>query len=272
MDVRPLDVSYQSPDALLVQLQWLTMKSLTENYNVSLRLVDGSGLVVAQWDGQPGLGYLPSSGWGAGRWEDDWLTLPLPENFSAEHGKAAGYALVVRLYEVETEAVVLTRRLGEMVWDGDRLAFREAVPVFDVPEGITPAAADFEGVIRLEGYKLEQTAETLELTLFWQALVDGREDYFHFVHLVEPQTGKIVAQHDSMPRNNSYPTGQWQLGEVVADGVRIELAAVPPGEYFIYVGLYRNLGSSFPPLAGVDEAGRPLAGNQLLLARIVVGE
>ena len=270
MDVRAVDVTYQGRDALLVELQWLTLRALTENYNVSLRLVDGNGVAVAQRDAQPGFGYLPSSGWRSGSWENDWLTLTLPENFSAEQG--AAYALVVRLYNVETEAAVLTRHLGEMVWGGDGLMFRRAEPVFDLQEGITPAVAIFEELIRLEGYTLEQTAEGLDLTLFWRALVNGGEDFFHFVHLVKAETGEIVAQHDSMPRDNSYPTGQWQMGEIIADPARIELASVEPGEYLLYVGLYRNLDSRFPPLVGVDEEGRPLERNRLLLARIVVGE
>jgi hypothetical protein len=159
-----------------------------------------------------------------------------------------------------------------MVWGGDGLMFRRAEPVFDLQEGITPAVAIFEELIRLEGYTLEQTAEGLDLTLFWRALVNGGEDFFHFVHLVKAETGEIVAQHDSMPRNNSYPTGQWQMGEIIADPARIELASVEPGEYLLYVGLYRNLDSRFPPLVGVDEEGRPLERNRLLLARIVVGE
>jgi hypothetical protein len=104
-------------------------------------------------------------------------------------------------------------------------------------------------------------------------LEDVREDFFHFVHLVDPETGDIVAQHDSIPRNNTYPTSQWGNSEVVVDRLRIVLAGVPPGEYLIYVGLYRNQGGTFPPLAAVEgREGRPLAGNRVLLETIVIGD
>ncbi|MFZ0547592.1 MAG: hypothetical protein WAM60_19250, partial [Candidatus Promineifilaceae bacterium] len=86
-----------------------------------------------------------------------------------------------------------------------------------------------------------------------------------------PETGEIIAQHDSMPRNNSYPTSQWQQGEIVSDPAHIDLEDVPPGVYNLYVGLYRNLGNSFPPLTAVDEAGRPLDGNRLFLTNLIIG-
>ncbi|MFZ0548024.1 MAG: hypothetical protein WAM60_21445, partial [Candidatus Promineifilaceae bacterium] len=176
MGVRAVDVGYQSPEVLLVQLQWLTLKALTENYNVSLRLVDANGVVLAQRDAQPGFGYLPSSGWRAGRWENDWLTLRLPEDLSAETGSGS-YGLVVRLYDLETDAVILTRHLGEMVWEGEGLVFQESTPVLELQDGITPAVATFEERIRLEGFTLEQSAESLDLMLFWRSLVNGQEDY-----------------------------------------------------------------------------------------------
>jgi hypothetical protein len=110
----------------------------------------------------------------------------------------------------------------------------------------------------------------LDLILYWQALANGQEDFFHFVHLVDPATGTIVAQHDSMPRNNTYPTSQWRQDEIVSDNLRLDLTQVPPGEYLLYVGLYRNLGDTFPPLLAVDQTGQPLPDNRLLLDTILI--
>jgi hypothetical protein len=269
--VRAVDVVYQKANVLQVQLQWLTQEPLTQNYNVSLRLVDANGLVVAQQDAQPGFGYLPSSGWPPGRWENDWLTLPLPEEFSAEHYDDSPYALVVRLYKVETEEVVFIRRIGEMVWEGNSLAFQETPRLLSFPEGWAPPLATYEGIIRLDHYTLEQSADSLDLTIFWHALNDVHENFFHFVHLVDPETGNIVAQHDSMPRNDTYPTSQWHSSEVIADRLWLSLMDVPAGEYRLYAGLYRNQGDSFPPLDGVaGREGRPLDGGRVLLERIVI--
>jgi hypothetical protein len=73
-----------------------------------------------------------------------------------------------------------------------------------------------------------------------------------------------------MPRNNTYPTSQWANNEIVLDNLRLDVADLPPGEYLLYVGLYRNLGNAFPPLVGVDGAGRPLDDNRFLLGKVVI--
>ncbi len=270
LNVQAVDVSYQAPDLLLVQLQWLTLNALPANYNLSLRLIDNNGLLIAQQDAQPGFGFLPSSGWLPGRWEDDWLTLPLPETFTAEQAQSPPYALVTRLYDVQTNQVILTRHLGQMTWQDNALAFQETVPTFERPEGLTPTIATFENLIQLEGYTLQETADSLNLTLYWQALANGQEEFFHFVHLVDSETGQIVAQHDSMPRNNTYPTSQWVNNEIVSDNLQLNLKDVGPGEYLLYVGLYRNLENTSPPLMAVDGMGWPLENNRLFLEKIVI--
>jgi hypothetical protein len=59
-----------------------------------------------------------------------------------------------------------------------------------------------------------------------------------FVHLAEPDTGRPVAQVDTMPRAFTYPTGMWVSGEVVSDEVVLSLADAPPGRYDLAVGWY----------------------------------
>ncbi len=258
---RTVEVTQPAANTLEVQLQWLTLEPLSRNYNVSLRLADANGLEVAQFDTQPGYGFQPSSGWRAGYWVDDWLALPLPATLAGE----APYALVARLYDVETGTVALIRRLGELTWQGPALAFRPTQPGFTLPEGVTPLAATFGAMIQLRGYTLDQAEEDLHLTLYWQALAPIPADYSHFVHLVDPATGVIVAQHDSMPRQNSYPTSQWAAGEIVADSLSLDLTGAPAGQYELVAGLYQNLGDSFPRLPAVDGQGRPWPNGRVLL-------
>jgi hypothetical protein len=56
-----------------------------------------------------------------------------------------------------------------------------------------------------------------------------------------------------MPQSNSYPTGQWQPGEIVADAIEFDLDQLPAGVYQLVFGFYENLGERFPRLAA--EAG-----------------
>ena len=59
-----------------------------------------------------------------------------------------------------------------------------------------------------------------------------------FVHLLDASAAPAT-QVDSQPAANSYPTGQWVDGEVVVDTVRLDLSALPPGEYRLATGYYR---------------------------------
>lgn len=249
-----------------VHLAWLATRPLSHNYAVSLRLTDNVGRELAQCDSQPGYGFLPSSAWPAGQWLNDWLALPLP----ARLPEATPYGLTVRLYEVHTGAAVLTRRLGELVWIGEELAFRPTEPSFTLPAGLIPVSAVFERQIELRGYILEQTSDEIELTLYWQALAAGEEDFVHFVHLVDTTTGEVVAQHDAMPRRNSYPTSQWSATEIVADPLALALQGLPPGSYRLAVGLYRPIGPEYPRLTAVNGQNQAISDGRLFLPEIVI--
>ena len=258
---------------LLLHLSWRTATPLSSNYTASLRLTDASGLEFAQCDVQPGYGYQPSSLWPAGEWVHDLLALPLPESLPP----AAPYALVARLYDAQGQTT-LTRRLGEVDWEGETLAFRPTQPTYTVPEQITVATASFGDVAALRGYRLQQETGSLTLRLYWEALAAGQSDYVRFVHLVRPESGQIVERHngtgvqvDSMPRNGSYPTSQWTAGEIVEDPVTLDLEGVAAGTYRLAVGFYpeqdpdRRL-----PAAGPQ--GQALPDNYFLLPETIIVE
>ncbi len=96
----------------------------------------------------------------------------------------------------------------------------------------------WEPDLALHGYDLDQTAEQLTLTTYWQALRDVEKSYKLFVHLVDPATSDIVAQSDSIPLNWTYGTNLWQKGEQVRDVAQLSLAGVPSGAYTLWVGWY----------------------------------
>jgi hypothetical protein len=135
----------------------------------------------------------------------------------------------------------------EPVWSHDNaLVYRsrpDRLPLPEQPE--QPLNATFGGTVRLLGYQLRVSPATadkssnLRLTLFWQALATPGHDYTIFLH-VRNQAGATVAQGDAMPLVGAYPTGRWQSGESIIDPLELRLPAdLPPGNYTLYVGLYR---------------------------------
>ncbi|MBK9050802.1 MAG: hypothetical protein IPL78_07785 [Chloroflexi bacterium] len=234
--------------SLAVQLAWYTASPLSHNLNVSLLLTQTNGEWLQQFDTQPGFGFLPSTSWPAATWVNDWLSIPLPP-------EVPPYYLVVRLYE-QDGAVRLTRRVGMVTSGTDGFVFAASQPSFVLPEGIEPLEVQLGAAAALRGFTLNQTATQLDVTLFWEALTPGPLDYRHFIHLINPTTGEIVAQHDAMPVNNSYPTSQWISGEIVTDAAAISLEGVPSGTYQLVTGLYSAAADgSFPRLPAQNPDG-----------------
>jgi len=101
----PLDVTFGEEIAMLgweitpaapragetteMRLIWKALAPTETYYSVFVHLVDSAGQIVAQQDGPPGLGALPTSGWVAGEVVDDRRPLTLP---------AGNYTLRVGLY------------------------------------------------------------------------------------------------------------------------------------------------------------------------------
>jgi len=121
----------------------------------------------------------------------------------------------------------------------------------DLPTDVPRVDWDIAGQMRLLGYRLEQTtvhpAETLPVTVYWQALAPMTDDYSVFVHLLG-RGRAVVGQVNTYPGLGAWPTTFLKPGDVVADTYRVPVApdAEAPSLLRVEVGLYRY-----------DEPGRP---------------
>jgi len=106
--------------------------------------------------------------------------------------------------------------------------------------------------------------QTITVTLLWQAQQPVSADYTVFVHLLDRAGGRW-AQHDAQPLSNLYPTSRWAAGEMVRDRHPLSLPSdLPPGRYFLRIGLYRPAtGERLPVSTG---------GDSFLLATLLVGQ
>jgi hypothetical protein len=129
---------------------------------------------------------------------------------------------------------------------------------------MTPLDVLFEDGVRLLGYALRDgTGDAVDqldldqdrevrLTLYWQAESQIGDDYSVFTHVLGP-SGRLYGQQDNQPRQGTFPTRAWRLGEWVVDTYRIPVAVdAPAGAYSIEFGMYRALDGTRLSVRGVD--------------------
>jgi len=154
------------------------------------------------------------------------------------------------------------------VWIGSaRLARYGTGPLPQAPT-MRVAALLGERII-LEGVNLPRRdfapGEIVPLTLFWRAAESPDERLKVFVHLLDG-SGTLAAQNDAEPVGNFRPTDGWQPGEQLADRYGVLLPRdLPPGDYALWVGMYRFSGERLP----VTQAGQP-AGDAVNLGVLTV--
>lgn len=105
----------------------------------------------------------------------------------------------------------------------------------------------------LEGanQRLLAPGQSLQLNLYWRALVHMDRDFVLFIHVYD-QRDHRVAQRDLPLRYDDYPTSRWHPGEVVIDRGDMPLPLLPEGEYRLMIGLYDAETGARLPVQGED--------------------
>jgi hypothetical protein len=107
---------------------------------------------------------------------------------------------------------------------------------------LTPLTATVGDQIALRGYTVSADfllpADTLLVTLTWEALAPPLRDYTVFVHLLAAD-GSLIAQADGQPVGGNRPTSGWQPGETIRDRYALPLPeTLPGGAATLVAGLY----------------------------------
>jgi hypothetical protein len=117
-------------------------------------------------------------------------------------------------------------------WLGDEVSFRG----YDLPEA----------TVRPGG--------KLRVRLYWMSVRTTDANYTVFVHLVDPATGSLLAQHDGPPVDGLHPTWTW-LGDMqfFADEHVLDIPkGAEAGVYTLRVGMYDPITSERLPVRDVD--------------------
>lgn len=107
-----------------------------------------------------------------------------------------------------------------------------------------PINAQFDGLVTLRGYEIEQTAvqpgHPLDIDLYWEVNAQPPGNYLMFVHVMDSETGTMVVQRDTHPGLGNAPTRHWQPGDRFVESIRVWLpeTAYAPSTATVSIGLY----------------------------------
>jgi hypothetical protein len=248
-----------SKGKLVLDLYWVCLEPMSENYTVYLKLINGVYHIWGQQDSMPD--GLPTNSWERGQSIRDHREIEiLPGTLPGP------YLVEVTLYDPY-------RKIDLKSEDGSPLLLGPIViPPRDPPsvESLDierPVEATLGGQVRLLGYNIEsgfRPGDNIHLTLFWQCLAEMEQDYTVFTHFVD-YGGNLRAQRDNEPVDDFHSTTKWKVGEIIRDQYDLTIPLdAPPGEYQIEVGMYVAGTGERLPVLGAD--------GQVLLGTVWVEE
>lgn len=146
---------------------------------------------------------------------------------------------------------------------------QDAPRSFAISPTLAGRNAVFEGGVTLLGGAVTHNSATREVavTLQWQTQKDGLADDTVLIHIVNQNTGEVVAEGDTQPVYGNYKMPRWQNGEVVLDPHWVTLPALAPGIYQARIGLYDTATKNRRAIA---DPRQDAAGNSLMLATFEV--
>lgn len=112
--------------------------------------------------------------------------------------------------------------------------------------------------------------ETVTLTTRWSVVEKPYGDFYFFAHLIDTETGELIAQRDTHPATGKFPMSQWQVGDVFHDQIEIPIPQTAyPSTADLVIGFYAPVEQY--RLAVSDPAGNGL-GDSYTVARIRLTE
>ena len=107
-----------------------------------------------------------------------------------------------------------------------------------------PVDIQFDTLVALRGYSFDpptaRPGEPIDIELYWEVTGQPPGDYLLFVHLVDADTGALVAQRDTHPGLGNFPSSQWRPGDRFVERLSLYVpeTAYVPAAAELRVGLY----------------------------------
>jgi 4-amino-4-deoxy-L-arabinose transferase-like glycosyltransferase len=224
-----------------VALRWRTSPEPEADYKVAVYLLDSGGRIVGQVDKLLLSNQLETtSRWDAEQSEVDYYTLP------CQPATPPGdYAVAVAVYNADT-----MERLPVFAAETGTSSSSAIVGELQVTKALKPAEvkplqevpssqASIASGLQLLGYDMPARSagpgETVRLALYWRAEEDVSRDYTLSLRLNDADEETLVEQR-GRPVDGTYPTSEWDAGEVLRDWHDLNLPPdLPSGSYELFL-------------------------------------
>jgi hypothetical protein len=229
----------RSGQKLTYTLYWRGIGPIETNYHGFVHLTDVSGQPLVQEDHMPGPLFQPPLLWSRNHLAADVYPLRIPED-----APSAFYWPDVGLYDFERLDRLPVVRDGQETEEVRHQLPPVKIVNMRLPGDLQAAEFAFGEFAELAGYSITPESgvlhpgERLGITLVYRSRTPTPENYVRFFQVLD-HSGRVVAQHDNIPRAGGNPTWTWQPGEIIVDPVEVQLAGdAAPGTYALYMGFY----------------------------------
>jgi len=250
----PADI--EAGDAIPTLLYWRVSQPIRPDlrYAFFAHLTDLRGYA---WDQVDTLGYPVSS------WIERDLVVQLFDLAVPPDAPPLEYVVKMGLYDEVTGDRLTATEDGAVLPDGVVSTEPFAVAKAPVPPSLDELSiprlrqANFDGKLELLGCDLGPQAvehgETVNIVLYWRALVQPERDYVASI-LITDESGEVLDEIFHEPLDGLYPTSLWSEGQIVRDRFDITLdQALPEGRHRLSVGVWDPDSESHLRLVGLEE-------------------
>ncbi len=216
----PITKVVQGGETLRVLTGWSAAQPVMQSIVFQYRVYDRAGHLWVQTTSEICQGIHPTDLWRPRRTNYDNVVLHLPPTMPS-----GDYALMLAVYQRSHEEGLAVRdAFGRDLGIEVEIA---SIPVTKNKQSFTASDLWIEqryfvdmAEMRLLGFKPLpaniQAGQVLSVGLYWRARGNPQGDYRAIIQLRDLY-GRVIVEHSARPANDTYPTTEWNAGEVLLD-------------------------------------------------------